>query len=694
MAIVASGQLTLTDLNDSKQLIMFIGSSQQKQVIFNPNGSVYTPNYSSTPNVLTPQLYIAGTPNDIASSSASTKWYYQTNSAGTPTEITASGTDYTLGTGTPKTLTIKNNVLASNNSMNYICEMQYLDTDTGFTVTTKSEYEIVKITNGTNGTNGVNSVLGVLNNDNCTIPTDSAGNNGNFANAVTTMSVFNGATDDSANWSYTATPQAGAGITGSASGSPANRTYTVTAMTADSGYVDIVASRSGYSSITRRFTINKNKAGINSTSYWLTSSNVAIVKDINGNYTPTSITFQAKSQSGSSAPASYTGRYKIYESTDGSAFPLKTTSGDVPSYTHTPTAGIKAVKVELYQAGGTTVLLDDQIINVVSDGATGQDALTTVVWTPDGTTIRNSTGTLTAKADLYKGATTVSSGATYKWYYQDPTSSTAVGGGGDADGGNGWRLMQTIANPASSSLTLNGTTAGGTLPAGTYYVKYTWLTVEGETQASSEQNIVMVANNQLKITIPAFPSGVNGAKVYVGTATGVNKYQNTISTSAGTLTISAPINTTNPAPPGTNTATVDNWGVTGFTTDTITIPASSIASVESFKCITTYNSNKYAGAVTVTDLTDPIMVTIVGIDTFKNGTGVTSLTAKLYQAGLELDPLGNQGYTYTWYLYDNNNVKMTNVVGWGGASSKTGKTVPVDGVDVTIRGNIVCEVSK
>lgn len=32
---VASGQLTLTDLNDAKQLAMYIGASQPKTVIFN-----------------------------------------------------------------------------------------------------------------------------------------------------------------------------------------------------------------------------------------------------------------------------------------------------------------------------------------------------------------------------------------------------------------------------------------------------------------------------------------------------------------------------------------------------------------------------------------------------------------------------------------------------------------------------------
>src|SRR5690606_25877665 len=123
MAVVASGQITLIDLNDSKQLVSYIGSSQAKTVIYNPNNGQYVPNYSSTPQVLTPQLFIAGTSQDLASQAKSVKWYYQTNSAGTPVEITESNSTYELGTGNVKTLTIKSNVLSSAVTMTYICEM-------------------------------------------------------------------------------------------------------------------------------------------------------------------------------------------------------------------------------------------------------------------------------------------------------------------------------------------------------------------------------------------------------------------------------------------------------------------------------------------------------------------------------------------------------------------------------------------
>src|SRR4051794_26303681 len=99
MTIVATGSMSLVDLSDARQLQAFIGSSQQRQVIYNPNGGAYTPNYASSNNVLTPQLFIAGNNTDIASQAKSIKWFYQTNSSGNYTEITASDTTYTLGTG-------------------------------------------------------------------------------------------------------------------------------------------------------------------------------------------------------------------------------------------------------------------------------------------------------------------------------------------------------------------------------------------------------------------------------------------------------------------------------------------------------------------------------------------------------------------------------------------------------------------
>uniref|UniRef100_A0A7C3E1A3 Tail protein n=1 Tax=Gracilinema caldarium TaxID=215591 RepID=A0A7C3E1A3_9SPIR len=222
---------------------------------------------------------------------------------------------------------------------------------------------------------GDSAIVGMLTNDTHTVPTDSAGNNGVYTGCSTTMYIYVGATDDSANWTVAATPSSG--VTGSLSG----KTYTVTNMTVDSGYVDLVASRSGYPNVTCRFTITKAKQGTTgapgatgapATAYWLVSSVAAIKKSESGVYTPSSVTFNAKSATGTNSPVNYAGRFIIAETLDGATYTDKyTSSADEATKTYTPSANIKALRCRLYLAGGTTTLLDEETVPVVSDGPTG-----------------------------------------------------------------------------------------------------------------------------------------------------------------------------------------------------------------------------------------------------------------------------------------------------------------------------------
>lgn len=107
------------------------------------------------------------------------------------------------------------------------------------------------------GASGAATVTAVLSNESHNVPTDKDGNNGTFTGASTTMSVYVGSTDDSANWTYSASKSSGVTCSEAAT----SRTQTVTAMTTDSGYVDITASRTGYSPISRRFSVVKSRAG-------------------------------------------------------------------------------------------------------------------------------------------------------------------------------------------------------------------------------------------------------------------------------------------------------------------------------------------------------------------------------------------------------------------------------------------------
>jgi len=138
---------------------------------------------------------------------------------------------------------------------------------------------------------------------------------------------------------------------------------------------------------------------------------------------------------------------------------------------------------------------------------------------------------------------------------------------------------------------------------------------------------------------------------------------------------------------------------TGVTSNIMTIFPSAVATYEVFKCVitdtdsasTTYNS-KFVDTVTIADQSDPIQCTVVssGGEVFKNGSGSSTLTAKLFQAGAEIDAAGTK-YTYKWYKYNNSGTLVTD---WGGVgvNYKTGKTLPIGGADVDIKATFNVEV--
>ena len=87
----------------------------------------------------------------------------------------------------------------------------------------------------------------------CLVPTNEAGD---FSGCVTTASVFVGLSDHTAQWTITAL--ASVGLTGSLTG----QTYTVTAMTTDTGFVDFTASGPGKDPITARVSVAKARQGV------------------------------------------------------------------------------------------------------------------------------------------------------------------------------------------------------------------------------------------------------------------------------------------------------------------------------------------------------------------------------------------------------------------------------------------------
>lgn len=137
---------------------------------------------------------------------------------------------------------------------------------------------------------------------------------------------------------------------------------------------------------------------------------------------------------------------------------------------------------------------------------------------------------------------------------------------------------------------------------------------------------------------------------------------------------------------------------TGVTTNELTVYPDAVPNVATFKCVITdteagANNAKYYDTITFTDLSDPIQCTIVssGGDTFVNSQGSTVLTARLFQAGQEIDTTSPYIYSYKWYKYDKN---ATLVTDWGGSGVdyKTGKNLKVSSSDVDAKATFRVEV--
>lgn len=94
-----------------------------------------------------------------------------------------------------------------------------------------------------------------LTNNSHQVATDAYGLNGNYFGCNTTIRIYLGNQEVSASWTITATPSSG--VTGALDG----RTYSVTDMTGDVGYVDFTASKFGWESISARFSMVKSKRG-------------------------------------------------------------------------------------------------------------------------------------------------------------------------------------------------------------------------------------------------------------------------------------------------------------------------------------------------------------------------------------------------------------------------------------------------
>lgn len=110
-----------------------------------------------------------------------------------------------------------------------------------------------------------------------------------------------------------------------------------------------------------------------------------------------------------------------------------------------------------------------------------------------------------------------------------------------------------LPNPLTAA-SLSSNAGGGTLPAGNYFVRYTWANASGETVAGPEVSRTTTATGVLVVQVPVNPpASATQWKIYISTAAGTETLQSTQAAPFSNYSQSAPL-VSGAALPGSNTS--------------------------------------------------------------------------------------------------------------------------------------------
>ena len=251
-----------------------------------------------------------------------------------------------------------------------------------------------KIKNMDNSIAAAKNMTMILSNEYQAVAADANGKiEGTFPVIQTKVMVMYGSSDISADCSYTITKSAAV----AGKWDETARTYTVTELNADDGWIDIKAVYLQNLSITKRFTVSKVRSGTNGKdgtpgrTYILEPSCNVLKRGSDKVISPNFLEFKAYYRDGNEATRHpYAGRFVVEETTDGITWnTIYTSSSDentVKHYLYTiltdetgqtitdgngTTIGIPRditnIRCRLYQAGGTVNMYDMQSVAVVID---------------------------------------------------------------------------------------------------------------------------------------------------------------------------------------------------------------------------------------------------------------------------------------------------------------------------------------
>lgn len=511
-------------------------------------------------------------------------------------------------------------------------------------------HQIVKIYDGVAG--GSN-VICSLSNENIYVPADGEGNVLSFNGAYTELHIYEGNTDVTFDGDWNIKMTEGSGITGVYQNIHQPLSYTVTGLSQDTSYVDFVCTKSEaitdgttllldddvpisnvYTTITKRFTITKVRAGVDGTPatiYELEPDVLVLNQDEEGVFTPSSIGFSSYYKTGDQTTRSpYQGRFVISESTDGASYTAMYTSDVNESITsYAPSSSsVRSIQCVLYAAGSTTNVLDRQTIIVTKDGATGQDGVAAISMglgnyqdvipcTSEG--LSASQKSLVIPFYAYQGIDRIPVTAVVGTLPSGVTVSSNSAGTTNADGS----LILSVANGANfgNAATMSGQiiiTLSCTIGEQTKTVgqRYTWTksnqAVDGENayflQIYSEDGGIIrnsSGSTTLKIRL------MSGASEVTPSSVQWSKFIN------GTYT-----------------------NISGATNTSLVVTDAMVDDMAFFKATVMYIGSPFEAYYTVDDVQDPVMsVLFKSIPDFRNSEGCGAIYCRVYQNGVELDPI-------------------------------------------------------
>ena len=428
MAIKASGQITIVDLSDSRQLSVYLTSNLPKTQILDQDSNTFSPNWTSNNLKITPNIFLNQTAIALGSTGLSVS-FKRRDGSGAESSLAAGET---VSGGI---LTVNQNKLSASSSglITYICYISYIDPQTEQTIYAQTDISFSLVKNATSARLAVISGEQVFkyNGSSSLVGPSSIALNGEIQGVTQIKWKYK---DSSGNFVDYPTTTDNASITSSVlivkptHDIFVNNVATIKLTTEDTDIYDII-------SISKLYDGAAGSAGAGGLSVVIGNESQILVANADTNHTITSAT-------------TITIPITAYKGTSITSCTLTTPTGLPSGMTASQSTSNNVITLTLSVAAGATLGAKDngtitlaitsngQTVNKIfswakavkgSIGATGQNAVVFTVFAPNGTVFINQSGTLTLDTQAYDGSTKITSGATYKWEKYASGSWSQVG---------------------------------------------------------------------------------------------------------------------------------------------------------------------------------------------------------------------------------------------------------------------------